>query len=252
VRSSETGPLHMTPLGRRTWGALAICGGALAALSIGIALFSPRTLPFVLVGLVLYAVIAATVAMRIAAFHPHDRFGFPNVATLLRGTVACLCLALSLEALILEPLGATASWLLFGVATAAAALDALDGWAARRQGLLSRFGARFDMEMDALFILSLSALALGQGKAGPWILLAGLMRYAFFLAGHFFPAMERPLPPAWRRKAICVLAVVGLVLMLPPVVSPFAATVLGLVVILSLIWSFGVDSLWLIRHRGDA
>ena len=36
------------------------------------------------------------------------------------------------------------------------ALDGLDGWAARRQGLVSAFGARFDMEVDALLILALA------------------------------------------------------------------------------------------------
>ena len=64
------------------------------------------------------------------------------------------------------------------------ALDGLDGWAARgARASPRRFGARFDMEVDALLILALAALAAGLGKAGPWVLGLGLMRYGFVLAG---------------------------------------------------------------------
>ena len=39
------------------------------------------------------------------------------------------------------------------------ALDGVDGWLARRSGIASAFGARFDMEIDALLILVLAVLA---------------------------------------------------------------------------------------------
>jgi phosphatidylglycerophosphate synthase len=38
------------------------------------------------------------------------------------------------------------------------ALDGLDGWLARRFGLASAYGARFDMEVDGFLILVLALL----------------------------------------------------------------------------------------------
>src|SRR6185437_12999615 len=66
---------------------------------------------------------------------------------------------------------------------AALVLAGVDGWAARRSGFASRFGARFDMESDALFVLALAALVYRTGQAGAWVLTLGAMRYIFVAAG---------------------------------------------------------------------
>ena len=95
------------------------------------------------------------------------------------------------------------------LACAATALDGVDGWLARRSGMSSAFGARFDMEVDALLILALSVLAWHHGKAGAWVLLSGLLRYVFLAAGWTWPRMQRPLPASRRRQAVCVIQVVG-------------------------------------------
>ena len=99
--------------------------------------------------------------------------------------------------------GLAGSWL---VATLTALLDAVDGALARRSGLASDFGARFDMETDAAFTLVLCALVLQAGQAGPWVLAAGLMRYAFVAAalgsGPGWPRRCRPAGAA-RRYAWC-------------------------------------------------
>jgi multidrug efflux pump subunit AcrA (membrane-fusion protein) len=47
-------------------------------------------------------------------------------------------------------------------------LDGVDGWLARRHEIASRFGARFDMEVDALLILALSVLA-GCGEKNAYV-----------------------------------------------------------------------------------
>ena len=62
-------------------------------------------------------------------------------------------------------------------------LDGVDGWLARRHRIASAFGARFDMEIDALLILALSVLAWRHEKAGAWVVASGLLRYAFVAAG---------------------------------------------------------------------
>src|ERR1700722_14469309 len=75
------------------------------------------------------------------------------------------------------------------IATVALVLDGVDGWLARRCGEASEFGARFDMETDALLILGIATLAWHFDKAGPWILAAGWMRYMFVAASGVLPWM---------------------------------------------------------------
>ena len=94
-------------------------------------------------------------------------------------------------------------------------------WTARwrgRRGLASEFGARFDMETDALLMLVLCLLVLHFGKAGAWVLAAGVMRYAFVLAARLWPWLARPLPPSRRRKAVCVVQITSLIVCLGPIV----------------------------------
>jgi hypothetical protein len=103
--------------------------------------------------------------------HPFERFGPANQVTLARGALVAL-----LAGLIGEPTGASVAWLALVMATVVAVLDGVDGWLARRTRMASAFGARFDMETDALLILVLSLLAWQYGKAGVWVLASGLLR----------------------------------------------------------------------------
>jgi phosphatidylglycerophosphate synthase len=129
-------------------------------------------------------------------------------------------------------------------------LDGVDGWLARRGGWCSRFGARFDMETDALLILLMAALVWQLDKAGAWVLLAGAMRYGFVAAGLVLAWLRRPLPDSQRRKTVCVVQVLTLLAALAPAVpaplsGAVAATGLGL-----LAWSFLADVVWL-RNVAD-
>jgi phosphatidylglycerophosphate synthase len=129
------------------------------------------------------------------------------------------------------------------LAAVALPLDAVDGWVARRTGTCSERGARFDMEVDAVLILVLSVLLIRP--LGAWVLVAGLMRYAFGLAGLVLPWLTAPLPVRRSRKVVAaaqgiVLAVaVGAVL--PGVVAGGAVVV----AIGALAWSFARDVAWL-------
>ena len=71
-----------------------------------------------------------------------------------------------------------------------------------RSNEASSFGARFDMETDALLILVLAALVWQHGKAGPWILAAGLMRYAFVDTDEFAKASPRESGGVERLKSL--------------------------------------------------
>ena len=135
------------------------------------------------------------------------------------------------------------------LAAVALALDGVDGWVARRWRCASAFGARFDMELDAFLILVLCVHLLAMGKAGPWVLAIGAMRYAFVAAMRPWPWLERPLPESRRRKWVCVWQVASLLLCLLPAVGGAAATALLALALALLAWSFAVDVRWLHRMR---
>jgi phosphatidylglycerophosphate synthase len=170
-------------------------------------------------------------------------FGAANAVTLVRAALVVLLAAL---------LGAgptpAAAWLAVVLGTAAVALDGVDGALARHRREASEFGARFDMETDAILILVLAALVWQHGKAGAWILAAGLLRYAFVAGGQLFAWLRAPLPPSRRRQAVCVVQIVSLLGALLPVVAPRPAAALALAGLAALVWSFAVDVGWLARH----
>jgi phosphatidylglycerophosphate synthase len=177
------------------------------------------------------------------AHHPFPRFGPANQVTMVR-----MFLVAIVAGFIGEPSLPSAGWIVAGAAAVATVLDGVDGWLARRTGMASAFGARFDMETDALLIQVLAIQAWQYGKAGPWVLISGLLRYLFVAAGWMLPWMQRPLFPSLRRKAICVVQTVGLILtILPPIVPP-ASEWLAAVSLAALVYSFLVDTLWLWRR----
>jgi len=202
----------------------------------------------------IYGAVAIAVLRGLATHAPHRRFGAANAITLVRAGCAAVLAGVALEALLggeASRLAAGDSWawaLAFG-ALLALLLDAVDGWLARRSGLASPFGARLDMEVDALFILAVSVLTVSTGRAGAWVLLAGLSRYLFVAAGFAFPSLAAPLAPSLRRKAVCAL--VGAVLvtaLFPPIPADLTGILLGIGMV-ALIWSFGVDTVWLLSNR---
>jgi phosphatidylglycerophosphate synthase len=177
------------------------------------------------------------------AHHPFTRFGPANQVTMVRAFLVAIA-----AGFVGEPSLPGAGWIIASTAVVATLLDGVDGWLARRTGLASAFGARFDMETDALLIQVLAILTWQYGKAGPWVLLSGLLRYLFVAAGWVMPWMREPLFPSVRRKAICVVQTVGLILtILPPIVPP-ASEWLAVVSLAALVYSFLADTLWLWRQ----
>jgi len=134
---------------------------------------------------------------------------------------------------------------------AATMMDGVDGWMARRTGMASRFGARFDMEIDALLILALAILTWQHGKAGAWVVLSGLLRYVFVAAGWLLPQMRRPLLDSRRRQTICVIQVAGLIIALDPFVTPPASEFIASAALAALVYSFAVDTRWLLSDRRE-
>lgn len=177
--------------------------------------------------------------------HPHAAFGAANVVTLTRAL-----LTLGLVWIGTRSPSDDLAWIAGGTAGVIAALDGVDGWLARRSGTASAFGARFDTETDAAFLLVLSALAWRYDKADAWVMLIGLMRYLFVAAGWLLPWLAGPLTPTLRGKAVAMTQMVTLaVLVVLPrrVASPAAAVALAL-----LVWSFAMDvrRLWRAHEAG--
>jgi phosphatidylglycerophosphate synthase len=236
---------------RRELGVAAAALGLAAALAAAWAGLGPW---FPVLALVLF-VPGAALVWRGLPWHPHERFGPANRVTLGRLAVTSLFAALALQ-MSLQPLAdpRAMGWALVAVATVTAVVDAADGPLARASGLASEFGARFDMEVDALFMLVLCVLILQFDKTGPWVLAAGLMRYAFVAAA----ALPRgrwlagPLPPSTRRKTVCVLQIVALIFPLGPIIPPAWSSAIAGSGLALLTYSFAVDVAWLARARHAA
>jgi phosphatidylglycerophosphate synthase len=173
--------------------------------------------------------------------HPFARFGTANQVTAAR-----LLIVAAMAGCIGEPATPAVAMAVVAAAMVVVALDGVDGWLARRTRMVSPFGARFDEETDALLILVLAILVWRFGRAGPWVLMAGLLRYLFVASGAVWLWMRRPLTPTRRARVICVAQVLALILALIPPVAPLLAAWTAGVGLLLLSCSFLVDTrrLW--------
>ena len=205
------------------------------------------------------AIIAATAllllifALVVNGLHRHgfERFGFANTVTAIRAAIVSL-----IPAAVFYPDASQsisgAPWTFAAAVLVALALDGVDGYLARRYGQESDLGARFDMEIDALLIFCLAAAAFLLGKAGAWVLIIGLMRYAFLLAQYPVPRLAGALPPSLRRKFVCVVQVgVLCVILVPSVALPLSSWLAAIALVL-LAYSFAIDCLYLLSEaEGD-
>ena len=175
--------------------------------------------------------------------HPFARFGAANQITTLRAILVALVAGLVGE--LRMPAMADAA---VAASLAVVLLDGVDGWTARRQRIASPFGARFDMEIDALLILALSVLVWRYAKAGGWVIASGLLRYVFVAAGAVMPWLRGALPASRRRQVICVVQIAALTLAMVPSIEPPVSTRLAATALLALCSSFLFDTLWLWRR----
>jgi phosphatidylglycerophosphate synthase len=200
------------------------------------------------------AVLAVIFALVIRGLphHPHPRFGSANLVTALRaGLISLVCAVVLFSDAFGREKSDVLIWATAATVLLALSLDGVDGILARRFRQQSSFGARFDMELDAFLILILSVAALVLDKAGAWVLLIGLLRYAFVAAQRFLPWMKNALPESFRRKLICVFQIAALCsVMLPFVREPLSGFVCGAALAL-LIYSFSTDIRYLMARRGE-
>lgn len=213
----------------------------LALLLLGaVALLAALIFDAFVVPVVVFCIISAISLRGLVQWYPHDVLGACNVVTLCRAALVAL-----LAGAIFVP---AAAWAVFGIAISAFALDGVDGWLARRSRLASAFGARFDMEIDAMLGAVLALALLFQGTAGLSILVLGFSRYVFVLAGFIWPSLRGDLPCSFRRKAICVVQIAALIILMFPLTPVALVLPISGIAALALIYSFAVDTLYLLRR----
>jgi len=179
------------------------------------------------------------------AHHPHAHFGGANRLTLARAVLTAGLMGRALDPL---PIPEGERWVLAAIAALALALDGFDGWLARRQQLVSDYGGRFDIEIDAVAVLALSLLA-WRNAAPLWVLAIGGMRYLFLAAGLVCPGLGLA-PTAsdsgfaeWRRKVIGVAQHLVLIASLMPAMPSASARFACALALLLLIYSFAADAI---------
>ncbi len=188
------------------------------------------------------AVVMTAALMRGLARDPHGRLGPASRVTIARATLAVGVAALAADSFTRD----TPVALLVTLAAVALALDAVDGWVARRTGTATALGARFDGETDAFLILALSVYV--APAYGAWVLAIGAMRY-LFLAGEWLAPWLRPVVPRrlWRRA---VAAAAGIVLTVAAAgVLPRTLTQVVLVAVLALLAASMSQCLWWLWRR---
>lgn len=219
----------------RLLGAGAACGLGIVLVGLAARPFLPLSSAFPWRSVALFAVLLGSAQARIHT-HPFPVLGPANLVTLGRLAIVALVLGLLNEVVAPALAGAATA-----AAAMAAALDGVDGRLARRSGMASPFGAKFDMDTDALLLLGMSALVWRHDKAGVWVLGIGLMRYAFVAAGLLLPWVRAPLTPTLRGRTVAALQIVALCAALAPVVPRAASASIAAVALIALAWSFAID-----------
>lgn len=219
----------------------AFCVLALGLLVL-VAVLAEQLFQTVLAPVVLFTAVSVMCLWGLSFHYPRDSLGACNVVTTARAALVAI-----LAGAILEP---GTPWIVFGIALTAFALDGVDGWLARRAGMTSAFGARFDMETDTLLGAVLVLVLLADGRAGPAILVLGFTRYAFILAGLRWRVLRGHLPPSLRRKAICCLQIAALIIIVFPLTPEILMQPVALVAAAALVYSFASDIVFLVRQGG--
>ncbi len=184
--------------------------------------------------------IVITLATR---FLSTQTFGLANKVTLIRWSLVALLFGLVGDY--------QAPWLVVLISSTVLVLDGVDGWIARYFQLANDFGARFDMETDAILLLIISVLVWQYDKAGVWILFAGFLRYIYVVLGYFFPVLLEELPPSRRRQAAFIVQAVALIISISPITGQLLSNGIALTGLLLLISSFATDVNYLIRSNSD-
>ncbi|WP_222183392.1 CDP-alcohol phosphatidyltransferase family protein [Geminicoccus harenae] len=209
-----------------------ILGGLLAELVLAATAAAAVMGAATLLPVVLLASCSALLVLAAASQPSSDG---PGPADLVTGLRLGMAIGIGVSVLCGSPPGGlVAALLLLALST-----DAADGWIARRTASATRFGARFDLETDAVLLGAASLAAMPV--TGPFVLAAPLLRPAWLLAGRALPWLERPLPPSLRRRILCALPIFLLLAVPWPLAGSRLAVPAAALAVLLLAASFLID-----------
>jgi len=191
-------------------------------------LFTQSPLPLCLAGFLTFGVLVFNAFLR------------PDTESLINAANSVTAVRLS-GVLILAGFGMKIpySWII-GLSILFILLDCLDGWLARKNGEETAFGAFFDKETDAYFMLVLCLLLVLGGRTETWILSIGFFRYGFVVLVYFFGTnIQQEKKTRRARHVFTAVMIILLALFLPiqTIEKPLAVTALLLLFI-----SFGSDT----------
>ncbi len=173
------------------------------------------------------------------------RLGAANAVTLGRAALTAGVTALVVQSWS----GPVPRSLVVALASAALLTDLVDGRLARVRGEVTRFGAAFDMEIDAFLILVLSLYVVPL--VGPVALLIGFARYLLVVAGAIWPWLTAPTPPRVWAKVVAAVQGVVLTVVAADLLPRGIATLATWAALLLLAESFGHQVVVLWRLRRD-
>jgi len=143
-----------------------------------------------------------------------------------------------------------AAWWKVGLALVIIALDRVDGEVARREGTSER-GAVFDMESDAFYLVTMSAVAHLYLGVTALVFIVGGMRPLYVCAWAVLRRFIEPSSPnragSLRARLIHVALVVALMIDLAPLVPLAARNAATGVAILLILYSYAVDFAGILR-----
>ena len=134
--------------------------------------------------------------------------------------------------------------LAIAVLAAAVAVVGLGSWRLRPTAV---FGARFATEVDAFFVLVLSAFV--ATRLGTWVLAIGVLHYVFLAAGQVVPWLRGSLPDRRTRTVIWAAQGIALTVVATGLLPHTVAVVLIALALAALAGSVAEDVWWLYRHR---
>lgn len=229
---------------------LGVAGLILSALLLGLIWHWPAALQWLLQSLLIWGFVCWQTRRRLPLNRPDqaspldDDLGPANRLTLLRAWLIAATGGFLMQP---WPAGPLLAWLPGMVYIAAALLDRVDGFVARRSGRFSLLGGELDTVSDALGLAVASLLAVGYGQTHWSYLLLGLAYYAY--QGGIYWRRRRglkvyELPPSRHRRAWAGFQMGYLVVALWPLFYPPLTWIGGFAFMLPALIGFLID--WLV------
>jgi len=130
------------------------------------------------------------------------------------------------------------------------ALDGVDGYLARITSSASAFGARYDTETDALFVLVAGLELFSAGRLGAFIVVPGLLRYAYVAAVALLPEGRGEAPRSLLGRSVFAVVVLAFAVSAWPLGAQHALLAAAATVLVVL--SFARSALFTWGPRGVA